>query len=155
MAGFGFLEQYIYDDAIEEINGNSWNDIEIVTQTGYRKVAERFASPEQAMDMVKKMVRLGGLIIDNTNPAVDSFLTPRIRISAMIPPIVDPERGVVFSLRKQQRPNHAGGTHRLRHCQRRDAGFCPCAPITACRWVLPVEPAQEDHRYFIPAQFSG
>jgi pilus assembly protein CpaF len=103
MAGFGFLEQYIYDDAIEEINGNSWNDIEVVTQTGYRKVPERFASPEQAMDMVKKMVRLGGLIIDNTNPAVDSFLTPRIRISAMIPPIVDPERGVVFSLRKQQK----------------------------------------------------
>jgi pilus assembly protein CpaF len=103
MAGFGFLEQYIYDDAIEEINGNSWNDIEIVTQTGYRKTPERFASPEQAMDMVKKMVRLGGLVIDNTNPAVDSYLTPRIRISAMIPPIVDTERGVVFSLRKQQK----------------------------------------------------
>lgn len=103
MAGFGFLEQYIYDDAIEEINGNAWNDIEVVTQAGYRKVPESFASPEQAADMVKKMVRLGGLILDNANPAVDSFLTTRIRISAMIPPVTDPERGVVFSLRKQQR----------------------------------------------------
>ncbi len=103
MAGFGFLEQYIYDDSIEEINGNAWNDIEVVTQTGYRKVPEHFGSPEQATDMIKKMVRLGGLILDNANPAVDSFLTTRIRISAMIPPITDPERGVVFSLRKQQK----------------------------------------------------
>jgi len=103
MAGFGFLEQYIYDNSVEEINGNAWNDIEIVTQTGYRKIPEHFASPEQAEDMVKKMVRLGGLILDNANPAVDSFLTTRIRISAMIPPVTDPERGVVFSLRKQQK----------------------------------------------------
>jgi len=103
MAGFGFLEQYIYDDTIVEINGNAWNDIEVGTQTGYRKVPEHFASPEQAADMVKKMVRLGGLILDNANPAVDSFLTTRIRISAMIPPITDPERGVGFSLRKQQK----------------------------------------------------
>ena len=103
MAGLGFLEQYIYDDAVEEINGNAWNDIEIVTQTGYRKVPESFTSPEQAADTVKKMVRLGGLTLDNANPAVDSFLTTRIRISAMIPPVTDPERGVVFSLRKQQK----------------------------------------------------
>lgn len=103
MAGFGFLEQYIYDDSVEEINGNAWNDIEVVTQAGYHKVPEHFASPEQAADTVKKMVRLGGLILDNANPAVDSFLTTRIRISAMIPPITDPERGVVFSLRKQQK----------------------------------------------------
>lgn len=103
MAGFGFLEPFIFNDEIEEINGNAWNDIEVVIKTGYRKLPEGFASPEQAVDMVKKMVRLGGLVIDNTNPAVDSFLTPRIRISAMIPPITDPERGVVFSLRKQQR----------------------------------------------------
>ncbi len=103
MAGFGFLEKYIYDENVEEINGNAWNDIEIVTQTSYRKLPEAFSSPEQAVDMVKKMVRLGGLVIDNTNPAVDSFLTPRIRISAMIPPITDRDRGVVFSLRKQQK----------------------------------------------------
>jgi len=103
MAGFGYLEKYIYDETVEEINGNAWNDIEIVTQTAYRKIPEAFSSPEQAVDMVKKMVRLGGLVIDNTNPAVDSFLTPRIRISAMIPPVTDRERGVVFSLRKQRK----------------------------------------------------
>lgn len=30
MVGFGFLDKYITDPDIEEINGNSWRDIEIV-----------------------------------------------------------------------------------------------------------------------------
>ena len=29
MAGFGFLDKYISDPDVEEINGNSWRDIEI------------------------------------------------------------------------------------------------------------------------------
>ncbi len=102
MAGFGFLEKYIYDQDIEEINGNAWNDVEVVTQTGYHKIPECFSSPEQAVDIIKKMVRLGGLVIDNSSPTVDSYLTQGIRISAMIPPITDPERGVAFSLRRQR-----------------------------------------------------
>ncbi len=36
MAGFGFLDRYITDPEIEEINGNSWRDIEIVTRSGWR-----------------------------------------------------------------------------------------------------------------------
>ena len=38
MAGFGFLDKYIADPEIEEINGNSWRDIEIVTRSGWHKV---------------------------------------------------------------------------------------------------------------------
>ena len=37
MAGFGFLDKYITDPEIEEINGNSWRDIEIVTRSGWCK----------------------------------------------------------------------------------------------------------------------
>jgi pilus assembly protein CpaF len=102
MAGFGFLDKYIYDTEIEEINGNSWNDIELVTAEGVFKINEHFATPQRAVDTIRKMSRLGGLILDNTSPAVDSYLTRGIRISAMIPPLVDMDIGAVFSLRRQR-----------------------------------------------------
>lgn len=102
MAGFGFLDKYIADDEIEEINGNSWRDIEIVTHKGWKKISERFLSPKHAEDTLRKMVRLGGLVLDGTNPIVDSYITEGIRISAMIPPVADKRSGVVFSIRRQR-----------------------------------------------------
>ena len=68
MVGFGFLDKYIADSDIEEINGNSWRDIEVVTKTGWHKIPERFLSPQHAEDTLRKMVRLGGLVLDGTNP---------------------------------------------------------------------------------------
>ena len=102
MAGFGFLDKYIADPDIEEINGNSWRDIEIVTRSGWRKIPERFLSPQHAEDTLRKMVRLGGLVLDGTNPIVDSYITQGIRISAMIPPVTDRRSGAVFSIRRQR-----------------------------------------------------
>jgi pilus assembly protein CpaF len=102
MAGFGFLDKYIADPDIEEINGNSWRDIEIVTRSGWRKIPERFISPQHAEDTLRKMVRLGGLVLDGTNPIVDSYITQGIRISAMIPPVTDRRSGAVFSIRRQR-----------------------------------------------------
>ncbi len=102
MAGFGFLDRYIADDEIEEINGNSWRDIEIVTRFGWRKISERFLSPQHAEDTLRKMVRLGGLVLDGSNPIVDSYITEGIRISAMIPPVADRRSGAVFSIRRQR-----------------------------------------------------
>lgn len=102
MVGFGFLDKYIADSDIEEINGNSWRDIEVVTKTGWHKIAERFLSPQHAEDTLRKMVRLGGLVLDGTNPIVDSYITQGIRISAMIPPVADKRSGAVFSIRRQR-----------------------------------------------------
>ncbi len=102
MAGFGFLDKYITDPDVEEINGNSWRDIEIVTRFGWRKIPEHFLSPQHAEDTLRKMVRLGGLVLDGTNPIVDSYITQGIRISAMIPPVTDKRSGAVFSIRRQR-----------------------------------------------------
>lgn len=102
MAGFGFLDKYIADDEIEEINANSWRDIEVVTKDGWRKITEQFLSPQHAEDTIRKMVRLGGLVLDGTNPIVDSYITEGIRVSAMIPPVADRRSGVVFSIRRQR-----------------------------------------------------
>ncbi len=102
MAGFGFLDKYITNSEVEEINGNSWRDIEIVTRSGWRKIPERFLSPQHAADTLRKMVRLGGLVLDGTNPIVDSYITEGIRVSAMIPPVADRRSGIVFSIRRQR-----------------------------------------------------
>ena len=102
MVGFGFLDKYIANEEIEEINGNSWRDIEIITRSGWRKIPEHFLSPKHAEDTLRKMVRLGGLILDGTNPIVDSYITEGIRISAMIPPVADERSGAVFSIRRQR-----------------------------------------------------
>ncbi|NCC82633.1 MAG: CpaF family protein [Clostridia bacterium] len=102
MAGFGFLDKYISDPDIEEIDGNSWRDIEIVTRFGWHKAQEHFLSPQHAEDTLRKMVRLGGLVLDGTNPIVDSYITQGVRISAMIPPVTDKRSGAVFSIRRQR-----------------------------------------------------
>ncbi|MGN0180719.1 MAG: ATPase, T2SS/T4P/T4SS family, partial [Monoglobaceae bacterium] len=102
MAGFGFLTKYIYDDEIEEINCNAWNDIEIVTALGWKKIDEHFLSPMQCIDMTKKMCQLGGVIIDGSQPTQDSYITQGVRISAIIPPCIDDDIGAVFSIRKQK-----------------------------------------------------
>lgn len=102
MAGFAFLTKYIYDESIEEINGNSWEDIEIVYSDGYIKSEEKFASPKHCLDIVRKMVKSGGAVIDGTQPVVDSYINKGLRISAIIPPVVDEECGAVFSIRRQK-----------------------------------------------------
>ena len=102
MAGFGFLTKYIYDDEVEEINCNAWNDIEIVTAQDWKKIDEHFISPMQCIDMTKKMCQLGGVIIDGSQPTQDSYITQGVRISAIIPPCIDDDIGAVFSIRKQK-----------------------------------------------------
>ena len=102
MAGFGFLDAYLADPEVEGINGNRWDDIEIVTANGIYKITEHFSSPQHAVDVIRKMVRLGGLVLDGTTPIVDSFLSRGIRISAMIPPIADRDAGASFSIRRQR-----------------------------------------------------
>ena len=102
MAGFGFLTKYLYDDEVEEINCNGWNDIEIVTVDGWKKIDEHFLTPLQCIDMTKKMCQLGGVIIDGSQPTQDSFITQGVRISAIIPPCIDEDVGAVFSIRKQK-----------------------------------------------------
>jgi len=102
MAGFGFLTKYLYDENVEEINCNAWNDIEIITGEGWKKIDEHFLNQTQCVDMTKKMCQLGGIIIDGAQPTQDSYITQGVRISAIIPPCVDEETGATFSIRKQK-----------------------------------------------------
>ena len=103
MFGFGILTPYIYDENVQEINANRWDDIEIVTADGYRKLSERFTNPMQAQDIARRMAQLGGVTVDMSTPTGDSYITEGVRIHAKIPPIIDEKAGVQFSIRKQRR----------------------------------------------------
>ena len=102
MARFGILTKYLHDEAVEEININSWNCIEVIYPNEIIFSKETFLSPNDCVDKIKKMVWLGGSIIDGANPKVDSFIGEGIRISAIIPPCVDSKTGGVASIRRQK-----------------------------------------------------
>ena len=105
MAGMGVLTRYLQDPTIEEININAYNFIEVLRPTGteYLYGNAAFASPEAALDIVKRMVRMGGKLLDAQTPRVDSFIGSSTRICASIPPIVSRECGVMASIRKQNK----------------------------------------------------
>ena len=105
MAGYGILERYLADPEIEEINGNGWFDIEVVDENGWRKIPERFNNAGQAVDIIKRMTRISGHVLDWSTPWVDAYTTAGVRITAYIPPIVEPHMGVSFSIRKQRTTN--------------------------------------------------
>lgn len=102
MAGFGVLTKYLSDEAVEEININAWNCIEVVYPDKIMMLEDTFLNPDDCMDKIKKMVWLGGSIVDGSNPIVDSFIGEGIRISAIIPPCVDKKTGGVASIRRQK-----------------------------------------------------
>jgi len=105
MAGRGVLTDYLYDPSVEEINVNGYNVIEIdyPDHIKYLYDKEAFPTPTAALDIIKRMVRMGGMILDAQTPRVDSYTGNGTRISAMIPPVVPQDRGVIASIRKQNR----------------------------------------------------
>lgn len=103
MFGFSVLTKYIRDPEVQEINCNRWDDVEIITRKGMYKMPERFNSATQAADVAKRMCALGGLIVDAKTPRGDSYITEGVRIHIKIPPVIDDDAGVHFSIRKQRR----------------------------------------------------
>ena len=100
MSEFSFLTKYIFGTGIEEVNINAWNDIEIYRAGGKKeKLTEHFASPQHALNVVRRMLHLSGAILDNASPVVLGHLSKNIRISAMKSPIVDEDVGVSASIR--------------------------------------------------------
>ncbi|WOC33688.1 MULTISPECIES: type II/IV secretion system ATPase subunit [Caproicibacterium] len=100
MAEFSFLTKYIFGTGIEEIDINSWRDIEIQYSGGRdEKLAEHFDSPEHAINVVRRMLHVSGMVLDNASPAVLGHLSKNIRIAAMKTPLVDEDVGVAASIR--------------------------------------------------------
>ena len=100
MAGYSFLRKWIYRDGVEEININAYNDIEVILSGGRSmKIPEKFASPTQAIDVMRRMLTSCGMIIDDTMPSVLGHIDKNIRISVDKTPLVDADVGVNASIR--------------------------------------------------------
>ena len=101
MAGSSFLNKYIYETpGVEEVNINRWDDV-TVTYAGKKpeKTPEQFSSPQQAVDIIKRLLLTQNLTIDNTTPSVLSYLSEGVRICANIAPVVSKEAAVSASIR--------------------------------------------------------
>lgn len=100
MVEFSFLTKYIFGTGIEEININSWRDIEVQYANGTcEKLKEHFESPEHAINVVRRMLHVSGMVLDNASPAVLGHLSKNIRIAVLKTPLVDEDVGVVASIR--------------------------------------------------------
>ena len=100
MAEFSFLTKYIFGADIEEIDINAWNDVEVQYSSGVtRKLDECFDSPEHAVNVVRRMLHVSGMVLDNASPAILGHLSKNIRIAVLKTPLVDEDVGVAASIR--------------------------------------------------------
>jgi pilus assembly protein CpaF len=100
MAGYSFLKKWIYMPSIEEVNINAYDDIEVIMNSGRGiKIPDKFSSPQQAIDVVRRMLSACGMVIDDTMPSVIGYLDKNIRISVDKAPIVDCDVGINASIR--------------------------------------------------------
>lgn len=100
MAEFSFLTKYIFGAGIEEINVNSWKDIEVQYSNGQNmKLEEHFESPEHAINVIRRMLHVSGMVLDNASPAVLGHLSKNIRIAVLKTPLVDEDIGIAASIR--------------------------------------------------------
>ena len=100
MAEFGFLTKYIFGTGIEEININSWRDIEVLYSTGQLvKLEEQFESPGHAINVIRRMLHVSGMVLDNASPAVLGHLSKNTRIAVLKTPLVDEDVGISASIR--------------------------------------------------------
>jgi pilus assembly protein CpaF len=100
MAEFGFLTRYVFGSGIEEVNINSWRDIEVLYADGrVEKLEERFDSPDHAVNVVRRMLHASGVVLDNASPAALGHLAKNIRIAVLKTPLVDADVGISASIR--------------------------------------------------------
>lgn len=100
MAEYGFLTKYIFGKGIEEIDINSWQDIEVQYSDGRNeKLKEHFDSPEHAINVIRRMLHVSGMVLDNASPAVLGHLSKNIRIAVLKTPLVDEDVGIAASIR--------------------------------------------------------
>lgn len=74
MAGISFLKKWIYRPGVEEVNINSYDDIEVIMSGGRSmKIPERFHSPQHAVDVARRLLNTCGMVLDDTMPSVIGF----------------------------------------------------------------------------------
>lgn len=105
MVLFSFLTDYLDTkqiDAIglEEININSWECISIKTaKHGKVMLDETFLSPQHAIDVITRLLRRSGTVMDDAKPVALGHIAKNVRIAGFKTPVLDEEVGVSASIR--------------------------------------------------------
>ena len=102
MAGYSFItREGLLDLAgFEELNVNAWNNIHIKINGKSTRTSYSFVSPEQAIDIHKKMLQVKNVTLDNASPRAIADIGDNVRICCSIVPIVDKDVAVASSIRK-------------------------------------------------------
>ncbi len=102
MAEYSFLTKLLKNAEkmhLEEIDINSWEDIDLIVSGHRYKSPETFSSPQHAIDIVRRMLQANGSVIDDGKPHALGSLAKNIRITALKTPLLDDEVGIAASIR--------------------------------------------------------
>lgn len=102
MAEFSFITDWINNSEkykLEEININSWDDIELISDGNKCKVEDKFNDPQHAVDVIRRMLQVSNTVIDDGNPTAIGSISKNVRIAALKSPVLDEEVGVSASIR--------------------------------------------------------
>lgn len=105
MVLYSFLTDYLDERKIdelglEEININSWDCIFLNTsKQGKVRIPERFLSPQNAVDVILRMLRHSRMTLDDRMPCVLGHIRRNVRIAVFKSPILDDDVSVAASIR--------------------------------------------------------
>lgn len=102
MAEYSFLTKILQNadtNGLEEIDINSWDDIDLIVSGRRFKSPETFLSPQHSIDIVRRMLQKSGTIIDDGKPTALGSLAKNIRITVLKTPILDEDVGIAASIR--------------------------------------------------------
>lgn len=100
MVEYSFLTRYLFANNVEEININGYNDVKIsYTDGSILPTEEQFASPEHAVNVIRRLLHQSGMILDYSQPIVRGHLANNIRITVFGSPITDKDKGIAASIR--------------------------------------------------------
>jgi len=96
--GLGPLEDFVADPQVSDILVNGTSSIYVEKQGKLQLTARRFASNDQVLTVIERIVAPLGRRVDESNPMVDARLPDGSRVNAIIPPLSI--RGPMLSIRK-------------------------------------------------------
>lgn len=102
MMGYSFItREKLFDiEDFEELNINSWNDVDIKIGGKAFKTDYSFLSPQHGVDIHQRMLRPSKTVLDSSMPRAVTEIQKNIRICVERTPIVDEDVGVASSIRK-------------------------------------------------------
>lgn len=100
LIGFSVLTLPLADPDVEGIHINSWEDVRVVMRSGAGFKIDGFQSPQQAIDIVRRLLQEQKVTIDDAVPMAEASIGDNIRITALQTPIVGKEIGIACYIRK-------------------------------------------------------